>query len=58
MTMTMLLWQMTKRLQKTLENTRFAGCPVIAIAAKPTDTEVSVYCWCYYYNYYYCSFCL
>ncbi|XP_028261454.1 selenocysteine-specific elongation factor [Parambassis ranga] len=27
--------KMTKRLQKTLENTRFRDCPVIAVAAKP-----------------------
>uniref|UniRef100_A0A1A7WQT0 Selenocysteine-specific elongation factor n=2 Tax=Iconisemion striatum TaxID=60296 RepID=A0A1A7WQT0_9TELE len=36
--------KMTKRLHKTLENTRFKDCPVIAVAAKPggpdaTDTE-------------------
>uniref|UniRef100_A0A1A8IM43 Selenocysteine-specific elongation factor n=2 Tax=Nothobranchius kuhntae TaxID=321403 RepID=A0A1A8IM43_NOTKU len=36
--------KMTKRLHKTLENTRFKDCPVIAVAAKPggpdaADTE-------------------
>ncbi|XP_066520617.1 selenocysteine-specific elongation factor [Hoplias malabaricus] len=36
--------KMTKRMHKTLENTRFKGCPVIAVAAKPggpdaPDTE-------------------
>ncbi|KAI1892746.1 hypothetical protein AGOR_G00136710 [Albula goreensis] len=37
--------KMSKRMHKTLENTRFKGCPVIAVAAKPggpeaPDTEV------------------
>jgi hypothetical protein len=32
--------QMTKRLLKTLENTRFAGSPVIPVAAKPGGPEV------------------
>ena len=31
---------MTKRLLKTLENTRFAGSPVIPVAAKPGGPEV------------------
>jgi len=31
---------MTKRFQKTLESTRFAGCPVVAVAAKPSGAEV------------------
>jgi len=31
---------MTKRLQKTLESTRFAGCPIVAVAAKPAGAEV------------------
>ena len=35
-----LLGQMTKRLQKTLESTRFAGSPIAAVAAKPSGTEV------------------
>ena len=33
-------WQMTKRLQKTLERTQFAGCPTVAVAAKPSSIEV------------------
>lgn len=28
---------MTKKLHKTLENTKFAQCPVVAIAANPTS---------------------
>ena len=32
--------QMTKRMLKTLETTRFAGCPVIPVAAKPGGPEV------------------
>jgi len=32
---------MTKRLLKTLENTRFAGSPVIPVAAKPGGPEAS-----------------
>ena len=32
--------QMTKRMLKTLENTRFAGSPVIPVAAKPGGHEV------------------
>nr|XP_015203752.1 PREDICTED: selenocysteine-specific elongation factor isoform X2 [Lepisosteus oculatus] len=31
--------KMTKRMLKTLENTRFQGCPVIAVAAKPGGPE-------------------
>ncbi|XP_028680079.1 selenocysteine-specific elongation factor [Erpetoichthys calabaricus] len=31
--------KMTKRIQKTLENTRFSGCPVISVAAKPGGSE-------------------
>ncbi|KAJ8257885.1 hypothetical protein GJAV_G00190780 [Gymnothorax javanicus] len=31
--------KMTKRMHKTLENTRFKGCPVIAVAAKPGGPE-------------------
>ncbi|XP_045079779.1 selenocysteine-specific elongation factor-like isoform X2 [Coregonus clupeaformis] len=31
--------KMTKRLHKTLENTRFKDCPVIALAAKPGGPE-------------------
>ncbi|XP_056129359.1 selenocysteine-specific elongation factor [Lampris incognitus] len=31
--------KMTKRLHKTLESTRFKGCPVIAVAAKPGGPE-------------------
>ncbi|CAB1353790.1 unnamed protein product [Coregonus sp. 'balchen'] len=31
--------KMTKRLHKTLENTRFKDCPVIAVAAKPVGPE-------------------
>ncbi|XP_059184342.1 selenocysteine-specific elongation factor [Centropristis striata] len=31
--------KMTKRLHKTLENTRFKECPVIAVAAKPGGPE-------------------
>ncbi|KAB5584188.1 hypothetical protein PHYPO_G00104510 [Pangasianodon hypophthalmus] len=31
--------KMTKRMHKTLENTRFRGCPVIAVAAKPGGPE-------------------
>lgn len=31
--------KMTKRLHKTLENTRFKDCPVIAVAAKPGGPE-------------------
>ncbi|RXM91533.1 Selenocysteine-specific elongation factor [Acipenser ruthenus] len=38
--------KMSKRLHKTLENTRFHGCPIIPVAAKPggpeaPDTEVA-----------------
>lgn len=33
--------KMTKRLHKTLENTRFKDCPVIAVAAKPGGPEAS-----------------
>lgn len=29
------VFQMTKRLSKTLEATKFAGCPIIAVAARP-----------------------
>ncbi|XP_051568447.1 selenocysteine-specific elongation factor-like [Myxocyprinus asiaticus] len=31
--------KMTKRMHKTLENTRFKGCPVVAVAAKPGGPE-------------------
>ncbi|XP_062853977.1 selenocysteine-specific elongation factor [Trichomycterus rosablanca] len=33
--------KMTKRMHKTLENTRFNGCPIIAVAAKPGGPEAS-----------------
>ncbi|XP_057701037.1 selenocysteine-specific elongation factor isoform X2 [Corythoichthys intestinalis] len=33
--------KMTKRLHKTLENTRFKNCPVIAVAAKPGGPEAA-----------------
>lgn len=33
--------KMTKRLHKTLENTRFKDCPVIAVAAKPGGPEAA-----------------
>lgn len=33
--------KMTKRLHKTLENTRFKECPVIAVAAKPGGPEAA-----------------
>ncbi|CAG5981587.1 unnamed protein product [Menidia menidia] len=33
--------KMTKRLHKTLENTRFKECPVIAVAARPGGPEAS-----------------
>lgn len=29
------LTQMTQRMTKTLENTRFKGCPIVAVAARP-----------------------
>ncbi len=32
---------MTKKILKTLESTRFAGCPVVAMAAKPGGPEAS-----------------
>ncbi|XP_068108832.1 selenocysteine-specific elongation factor [Hyperolius riggenbachi] len=31
--------RMTKKMQKTLENTKFHGCPIIAVAAKPGGPE-------------------
>ncbi|KAM4022709.1 selenocysteine-specific elongation factor [Anomaloglossus baeobatrachus] len=31
--------RMTKRMQKTLENTKFHGCPIISVAAKPGGPE-------------------
>ncbi|XP_006120284.2 selenocysteine-specific elongation factor isoform X1 [Pelodiscus sinensis] len=31
--------KMTKKMQKTLENTKFQGCPIIAVAAKPGGPE-------------------
>lgn len=31
--------QMTKKIIRTLETTRFAGCPVVAVAAKPGGPE-------------------
>ena len=34
------LLQMTKKMLKTLDNTRFAHCPVVAVAAKPGGPEV------------------
>ena len=33
---------MQKKMQKTLENTRFSGCPIVAVAAKPGGPEVNV----------------
>ncbi|XP_063071281.1 selenocysteine-specific elongation factor [Engraulis encrasicolus] len=33
--------KMTKRMHKTLENTRFKDCPVIAVAAKPGGPEAA-----------------
>jgi len=33
---------MTKKMKKTLENTRFAGCPIIPVAAKPGGPDVSI----------------
>jgi hypothetical protein len=35
------IFQMKKRMQKTMESTRFAGCPIIPVAAKPGGPEVS-----------------
>ena len=32
---------MKKKMQKTLETTRFSGCPIVAVAAKPGGPEVS-----------------
>ncbi len=37
----MMLLQMTKKILKTLESTRFTGCPVVAVAAKPGGPESS-----------------
>ena len=37
------IFQMKKRMQKTMESTRFAGCPIIPVAAKPGGPEVSTY---------------
>ena len=34
---------MKKKMQKTLETTRFSGCPIVAVAAKPGGPEVSKY---------------
>ncbi|XP_044158140.1 selenocysteine-specific elongation factor [Bufo gargarizans] len=31
--------RMTKKMQKTLENTKFHGCPIISVAAKPGGPE-------------------
>ncbi|KYO24844.1 selenocysteine-specific elongation factor isoform B [Alligator mississippiensis] len=31
--------KMTKKMQKTLENTKFHGCPIVAVAAKPGGPE-------------------
>ncbi|NXA95233.1 SELB factor, partial [Melanocharis versteri] len=31
--------KMTKKMQKTLENTKFSGCPIVAVAAKPGGPE-------------------
>ncbi|XP_062977684.1 selenocysteine-specific elongation factor [Elgaria multicarinata webbii] len=31
--------KMTKKMQKTLENTKFHGCPVVSVAAKPGGPE-------------------
>ncbi|XP_077181525.1 selenocysteine-specific elongation factor [Paroedura picta] len=33
--------KMTKKMQKTLENTKFHGCPIVAVAAKPGGPEAS-----------------
>jgi selenocysteine-specific elongation factor len=32
---------MTKKLHKTLENTKFAQCPVVAISANPNSEETN-----------------
>ena len=41
-----LLFQMTKRMVKTLEKTRFANCPIVAVAANPGALE-QVWQWVY-----------
>lgn len=33
------MWQVTKRMLKTLENTRFSGSPIVAVAANPGAAE-------------------
>ena len=32
--------KMTKRMQKTLEGTKFSGCPITSVAARPGGGEV------------------
>ena len=34
---------MKKRMHKTLESTKFKGCPIVAVAAKPGGQEVFKY---------------
>lgn len=34
---------MKKRMHKTLESTKFKGCPICAVAAKPGGSEVQMY---------------
>ena len=34
--------KMKKKMQKTLESTKFRGCPICAVAAKPGGPEVEV----------------
>lgn len=34
--------KMKKRMWKTLETTKFASCPIVAVAAKPGGPEVYV----------------
>lgn len=36
-----LIDKMTKKMQKTLENTRFNGCPIVPVAAKPGGPDAS-----------------
>ncbi|XP_072928100.1 selenocysteine-specific elongation factor [Hemitrygon akajei] len=36
-----LIDKMTKKMQKTLENTRFKGCPIIPVAAKPGGPDAA-----------------
>ena len=35
------IFQLKKKMHKTLESTRFADCPIVAVAAKPGGPEVS-----------------